>query len=381
MNKIVSLPQVRGIVSAMLGNVLHNKQVLSLGNAVWGAMHSPRLSITCIGRAYAASAGIFQRCGVKQVDRIVGSRKVSLTDAFAEYAHMVVGARKRVRVSLDWTEYDSTDQSRIAVNLITRHGRATPLVWLTVTKSKMRNRRSSLEKRVLKLLKHSLDDKVDVEVIADRGFCSTELFKYIDKTLRWNYTIRIRSDVTAFEPTHPLGRNVKRMRVVRGARPRKLSGVKLTGKKFHVQSLVLVWDTKMTAPWYLVSSRDCAPEEIVKTYARRFTCEEQFRDEKDDRFGVGSKETAVSTNRRRDMLTLIHALATVILTLIGEVGERLGYDTKLRVNTVKRRTHSLYCQGKAYLDGVHKTYTSLFKETLSLILREHRQCTDMYGVI
>ena len=35
-------------------------------------------------------------------------------------------------ISLDWSEYASDGQSRIAINLITEHGRATPLVWQTV---------------------------------------------------------------------------------------------------------------------------------------------------------------------------------------------------------------------------------------------------------
>jgi hypothetical protein len=369
------------MVSTVVGRVLHGKQALSLSNAVWGAMRSPRLSITSIGHAYANAAGIFQRHGVKQVDRIVGNQKIDMMDTFGEVVRSIVGARKDIKVSLDWTEYDGTDQSRIAVNLITRHGRATPLLWITVTKSKLANRRSAHERRVLKKLKACLAEDVHVEVIADRGFCSTELFRFIHEQLRWDYTIRIRSGLIVYEEKYPYGRKIQNIRLVRGARPRKVAGARLTESKYEPASLVLVWDRRMKEPWYLVSSRNWTPEQIVKTYARRFTCEEQFRDEKDDRYGAGSKEIRVSTNRRRDMLTLIHALATVILTVIGEAGERLGYDRRLRANTVNRRTHSLYAQGKAYLDGVHKTYILPFKRMVRAVLQEHAQCIEIYGVI
>lgn len=381
MSNIVSLTDVRGMVSTMVGCVLHGKQALSLGNAVCGALHSVRLSISDIGRAYAIAANIYPRHGIKQVDRIVGNCKIDMMEAAGEFVRMLVGARKAINVSLDWTEYDGTDQSRIAVNLITRHGRATPLLWITVTKSKLANRRSAYERRVLKKLKACLAEDVHVEVIADRGFCSTELFRFIHEQLRWDYTIRIRSGLIVYEQKYPYGRKIQHMRLVRGARPRKLAGARLTESKYEPASLVLVWDKGMKEPWYLVSSRNWAPEQIVKTYARRFTCEEQFRDEKDVRYGAGSKQIRVSTNKRRDMLTLIHAIATVILTVIGEAGERLGYDRRLRANTVKRRTHSLYAQGKAYLDGVHRTYIVPFKQMIRSVLEEHTQCTDIYGVI
>jgi hypothetical protein len=35
----------------------------------------------------------------------------------------------------------------------------------------------------------------------------------------------------------------------------------------------------------------------------------------------------------------------LFLTLLGEAGEALGMDRHLKVNTVKRRTHSLFRQG------------------------------------
>ncbi len=35
----------------------------------------------------------------------------------------------------------------------------------------------------------------------------------------------------------------------------------------------------------------------------------------------------------------------VLLTLLGAAGEELGYDRHLKINTTKRRTHSLFRQG------------------------------------
>ena len=57
---------------------------------------------------------------------------IAKSEGIGEHVRMVVGSRQQIVVSLDWTEYDSTDQSRLSLNLITRHGRSTPLVWITV---------------------------------------------------------------------------------------------------------------------------------------------------------------------------------------------------------------------------------------------------------
>ena len=48
-------------------------------------------------------------------------------------------------------------------------------------------------------------------------------------------------------------------------------------------------------------------------------------------------------------MCFILAAAAAILTLLGAAGEGLGLDRRLRANTVTRRTHSLFRQGREYL--------------------------------
>lgn len=160
-----------------------------------------------------------------------------------------------------------------------------------------------------------------------------------------------------------------------------LRDTRLTGRKYRLKSLVLVLDRRMKEPWCLATNRESPAQEIVGTYGRRFTCEEQFRDEKDERFGAGSKNIRVGTAARRDMLTLIHAPATVLLTLLGEAGERLGYDKRLRANTVAQRTHSLYRQGKEYIKGIHRSYAQPVHDAFEALLRGLSQVTETYGVV
>jgi hypothetical protein len=50
---------------------------------------------------------------------------------------------------------------------------------------------------------------------------------------------------------------------------------------------------------------------------------------------------------RHDRLLLIGTPATALLTLLGAPGESLGIACMIKVNTSKKRTHSLSC----YLAG------------------------------
>ena len=63
---------------------------------------------------------------------------------------------------------------------------------------------------------------------------------------------------------------------------------------------------------------------------------------------MGLASTHISTPERRDRLFFISPIAIAILTLLGAAGESIGFDRKLKVNTVKTRTHSLLRQGIFY---------------------------------
>ncbi len=46
----------------------------------------------------------------------------------AAWVRFVVGVRKEIVVALDWTEFDADDQSVLALYLVSKQGRATPLL-------------------------------------------------------------------------------------------------------------------------------------------------------------------------------------------------------------------------------------------------------------
>jgi hypothetical protein len=377
--KIIAMPQVHKFVDNIFGEYLHAKQVQSLGHGVLGTLYGPRLSSASMGRAMATEREVTPKHAIKQVDRLIGNNKISMIDGLQAFVNYLIAVRRELTVSLDWTEFDRDGHSVIAVNLVTKHGRATPLVWRTVRSNSLKNRRNRYERDVLKLLKELIPLEVNVIVLADRGFANIQFHRYIEEELNWDFVIRMRENV--FVATQD-GRNFKvRDRVPKNGRIAEYQDALLTKKRALTQAVVCVKKRGMKEAWSLATSLKGKKKRVVKLYARRFTCEENFRDTKDDRFGLGLKETRVSTPERRDRLLLINAIAVILLTLLGSVGEEIGYDKKLRANTAKIRTHSLFRQGREYLRGVIRIYVDKFQERLFALIRSHRLSYATFSVI
>ena len=80
-------------------------------------------------------------------------------------------------------------QSTLSLHLLAHHGRATPLLWQTVEKSRLKNNRARYEDQMLSKLKDSLPEDVNVTLIADRGFADKKFFEFLEETLNFNYAL------------------------------------------------------------------------------------------------------------------------------------------------------------------------------------------------
>ena len=113
-------------------------------------------------------------------------------DIFALWVREVVGVRREIVVAMDWTDFDADNQSTLALHLVTRHGRATPLLWLTVDKDELKNQRNDFEDLCLSRLKALLPEGVTATILADRGFGDVKLFEFLEN-LGFQYVIRFRT--------------------------------------------------------------------------------------------------------------------------------------------------------------------------------------------
>ncbi len=235
------------------------------------------------------------------------------------------------------------NQTTLALHLVTNHGRATPLIWLTVDKDELKNQRNDFEDACLARLKELLPEGVAVTILADRGFGDVKLFKFLEG-LGFHYVIRFRGNihVSAADGEMRLAADW----VGQGGRARKLRDAEITAARQKVGAVVCVKARGMKEAWHLAASDGAlSAAEIVALYAKRWTIEPSFRDTKDLRFGMGMNEIRIGDPQRRDRLLLLNAFAILLLTILGAAGESLGMDRQLRTSTAKRRVHSLFRQG------------------------------------
>src|ERR1700693_3437155 len=322
---------------------LDAKRVKSLTNGTLGVMTSASLAVSIIGQSLAQARGLLSKHAIKQVDRLLSNQGIVVWDMFAPWVAEVVGQRKTIVVAMDWTDFDADDQTTLALNLVSNHGRATPLLWLTILKDELKDKRNDFEDLCLARLAQVLPEGVAVTILADRGFGDTKLFGYLD-TLGFAYVIRFRGNihVTAADGET----RAAAAWVGKGGRARKLREAEVTAGRHKVGAVVCVKAKDMKEAWCLAaSSAEATAREIINYYAKRWTIEPGFRDTKDLRFGMGLSVLRIADPQRRDRLLLLNAFAIVLLTLLGAAGESLCMDRHLKSNTAKHRTHSLFRQG------------------------------------
>jgi hypothetical protein len=254
-----------------------------------------------------------------------------------------VGTNRDILVAMDWTEFAHDGQSTLVLSLVTGHGRAAALIWLTVWQEELADQRNDVEDACLRRLAETLPAGCRVTILADRGFGDQKLFAFLGE-LGFSYVIRFRGNIRVTDATGETRPAADW--VGKGGRARKLRDARVTAQGRQVGAVICVHAKGMKEPWCLAASDpEATVAVLVNHYAKRWTIEPSFRDTKDLRFGMGLSSTRIGEPMRRDRLLLVSAFAVALLTLLGTVGESLGMDRLLKSNTSKTRSHSLFRQG------------------------------------
>ena len=157
---LMQVKDVRSFLNSVLDEDIHTKRVASLANATLGVMTGASLGVAVIGKSLAQARGLLPKHAVKQVDRLLSNPRIEAWDVFARWVPEMVGPRTDIVVALDWTDFDADGQATLALKLVTRHGRATPLIWLSVHKGELTDARNAYEDAAVRWLAEVLPDDV-----------------------------------------------------------------------------------------------------------------------------------------------------------------------------------------------------------------------------
>jgi hypothetical protein len=379
----INVIDVQSFIDAVFEDSEHEKRKRSIANAVLGVINSASLIVYRIGNGLAAAKDLFGKHAIKQVDRLLSNEKFTPWDCFSYYVPHIVGSRKEIVAAMDWTDFDGDKQATITISLVTSHGRATPLIWKTVNKDTLKDRRNDYEDEVLHRLKDILPSDVKVTILADRGFGDIKLYDFLHTDLGFDFIIRFRGNINVTDSDGDT-RTAEEW-IGKNGKAKKLKNAKVTSQSYEVPAVVCVKAKGMKEPWCIATSKAELPSGIIiRWYSKRWGIEPQFRDTKDIHFGMGLSSTSIKNPVRRDRLLLISALAVVLLTLLGATGEKLGWDKYVKVNTAKRRTLSLFRQGCHYFNKLIRTKLENAKKFMDCfieLLEEHKNFQGILWVI
>ena len=246
------LADVRAFLGAVYGADLHAKRIDLVGWVRhWGVMQSASLAVAMIGQALAQARGLVTKHAIKQIDRMLSNNGIDVWDSFARWTPQQIGKRRDILVAMDWTDFDRDDQATpgLARPVITGHGRAAPLLWLSVWKDELTKQRNDFEDACLRRLAEPIPAGCRVDILADRGFGDQKLFVGSLAKLGNGYVIRFRGNIHVTDvdgTTRPAAEWVGK-----GGRARKLMDARVTAKGQQVGAVVCVHAKDGEEPWCL----------------------------------------------------------------------------------------------------------------------------------
>lgn len=333
---------------------MHAKRLEALWRAVEGVVRGGRLSLVALGRALPGQAREKHR--IKAADRLLGNGALhaELVRIYRALAHALLQATATPVIAVDWT---SVGAHHYALNAsVCFVGRALPVFSHVVPKRRVHH--PAEHRRFLDRFAQTLPGHARPIVVTDAGFYPD----WFDAVRRrgWDYVGRIRNKTHAnidgaWEPVKSLHRRAAghprdlgalelrkerpfRCRLVLSRRPIPKGRVRKTRSGARGRRTVDHRCRKQARePWVLATSLDASPTDVVRLYALRMQIEQGFRDAKNPRHGSAMQHIGCRSTRRIEVLLLLAALATVVLTSLGQAAAQLGLERHYQANTIRDR--------------------------------------------
>lgn len=324
------------------------------------------VGVSALGRRLEGNAQ--PNSGVRRIERLIKNPRVRLPAACGGLVRELIRPHRRTYVCMDWTDQGAFQ--RLDISVVTG-SRSIPAFWKVVAKdafSKLALSQNQVEEDFLREFVDLLPRKAEIVLLADRGFGRTSLLKVLGK-LPLKFAIRIKGD--AWIRTANGALRLKEQAVP----PGQVWDLGLVSYKDidAVEDVVKVrvvvaFGMAAEEPWRLVTNLDDEARQVAGAYARRFECEETFRDQKDLRFGFGLKLVRLSEAVRYERLLVVVAVACMMAFAVGARCEEIGLHRHFQVNTRKTRQHSLTALGCFFFNSIRMTVSGLIETLVGSVL-------------
>jgi hypothetical protein len=258
-----------------------------------------------------------QEAALKRLSRLLHNPRLAphrLAAAVLAQALRQLPPKGKIRLALDWTIEGS--QHLLVVSLVTG-GRAVPIYWRAydgaVLKGRMRRYEMAVIRRVVTRVQGELGSR-RLLVTADRGFADVALVEVLT-ALGVDFIIRVKGNTKVcfhgqWRPLHTLGfggnahhRNLGRLPYCQSA-PHQLWATMSRARDAKGQ-----WEV-----WYLISNHFRRAHATAAEYARRFGCEQGFRDAK---WELGFAQARIQNIHAWSRLFALFALALLVVVSLA----------------------------------------------------------------
>lgn len=332
----------------------HKYRQNGLIDATVALINGASLTLTSIGRFLPGQAQVKNK--IKRVDRLLGNESLQkdIPMIFKNIITMLTSQLSLCVIAVDWSGYPSQEHHVLRASLLC-DGRSIPLLSQIVPSEKQNN--PLVQKEFLDSLAECVLPNARVLIVTDAGFQSA-WFRHI-KSLGWDFIGRIRNNVQFYLDEEP--ENWLKVSDCSGDKTPKYlgAGTLVKEKKKSIYGHFYTYKkspkgrkNKRPAyakadkehrrstlePWIIFSSTDgYKPREIMKLYSRRMQIEQNFRDEKSERFGFGLRASYSRSAGRMLVLSLLATLSTIVMWLLGYHAENKGLHLRYQANSIKSR--------------------------------------------
>jgi hypothetical protein len=336
----------------------HQYRQNALIDATAALTRGASLTLTSIGRYMPGVAQVKNK--IKRADRLLGNAALhsDIPKIFHNITAMLTQHLPWCVIAVDWSGYPSQSFHVLRASLIC-DGRSLPLLSQIVPASQQQN--MQIQKEFLNALSQSLSADKKVIIVTDAGF-QNAWFRHI-KSLDWDFIGRVRGNIQLRLDSKG-ERWFKRQELNAHKKPEYLGPGTLARSEYarcdghfylhkkesknrkHKRARCRIprhsqeSDGRSAAkePWLIFSSTDeFKPRQVMKLYSRRMQIEQNFRDEKSERFGFGLRASHSGTAGRMLVLSLLATLVTAVLWLLGYHAENKGLHLRYQANSLKSR--------------------------------------------
>lgn len=343
------------LFDSALGNSIHTKRKNCLVRFVSDLLdYSSTLSITEIGKKLTSKATVKSKIYASSCFMSNHKLEQNIAVIYRGLAHFFWSKAKEIVILIDWTGACSKGYHALEASVV-GHGRSIPIYHEIHPESEQEN--ALVHQVFLTRLKEIIPSHLSVTVITDAGFHRNWFEQVILQG--WEVIGRVYSRYSYQNAGESQWRKVTDIAFGGVGKASALGKVKLGKTKKALEGYLYSYKEKLSGRvrkkknrypshdkahsdgykngWVIFSSLNKSGDYLIQYYKKRMQIEQNFKDIKNERTGVGLRRNLSSGQTRCNLLFFLACLLSIIFWWFGLMIETQNKHRSYQANTIKNK--------------------------------------------